>query len=338
MTAHELRRICLRILPTTAEFEAFLLDYFPDVHRETSDRMLRSARMNVLLQCHGVSAVWQALQTAFPSEPLISAQRNEAPPADGTLAARGGVQEGADPPAAGELTSRCRQLWVRSGNRRLRLALAATLALCGIGAGFAVRTLPRHLGSSRGNVLIGAAMPDAAPAPAPPASHSVNTASPQAKVSTHGNQAPVIVGNTGRITIYYSPVPAAPKSPAAPAKPAQSSGSESQAPPPPRAPGTGTGRPSACSGCIDVAPRAAGRPAAPSSAPVLQAGRGVDAPPAALRSQSVALYRRPAFWAVLGAGSAAAVAGAILAVVFSSQASAPNPQWEVFRLPEMSKP
>ncbi len=88
---------CLRV---ASDLDAFLLDYFPKVHRELGSAMDRTARVNLLLQHESGEAILRALTDRFAEEPSTLAKLRalqgaappgpaEPPPATATAAPAG---------------------------------------------------------------------------------------------------------------------------------------------------------------------------------------------------------------------------------------------------------
>jgi len=66
-----LRRLFAELLRTVPEFDAFCLDYFPEVHRQLGPGMERTQRENLLLQqAPSRAAIVQALQAKFAAAPI----------------------------------------------------------------------------------------------------------------------------------------------------------------------------------------------------------------------------------------------------------------------------
>lgn len=59
-----LRALMQRMMRTTEDFDAWVLDYFPSIYRRYSSGMDRSVRENLLLQCIGEAEIQQALKSA----------------------------------------------------------------------------------------------------------------------------------------------------------------------------------------------------------------------------------------------------------------------------------
>lgn len=66
-TRTSLRDILAQVLRTSADFDGFCLDYFPDVYRRFSDTMDRVQRENLLLQLTDSVAVLSCLSQHDPA-------------------------------------------------------------------------------------------------------------------------------------------------------------------------------------------------------------------------------------------------------------------------------
>ncbi len=76
-----LRRLLAELLRTVPEFDAFCLDYFPEVHRQLGPGMERTQRENLLLQqAPSRAAIVQALQTKFADAPIWASLAREPAP------------------------------------------------------------------------------------------------------------------------------------------------------------------------------------------------------------------------------------------------------------------
>ncbi len=94
-----IREVLHRLLRTSADFDAFVIDYFPDVYRRFSDGMDRTSRENLLLLHHEPAALLKALRNSdYGGEQLASILSelhadSEAPPPTSSAASE-------PPPAA----------------------------------------------------------------------------------------------------------------------------------------------------------------------------------------------------------------------------------------------
>lgn len=337
MSANELRRLCFKLLPTNADFEAFLIDRFADVQRETSPAMLRSARMNVLLQRHGVAAVWHALRAAFPRE-LASCQGDCAMhPTHEEAAALGLVDTPAylDAPTAGELgATAAPSRSVQRPHRRVVLWLAVGL---GLPMGLLAGRLQPSLWPTRDGAAGRAASPPQRPEPAAaPTLRSTAQAAGPVAVSTAGAKSPVLIGNRGPITIIYGSPPAATRAPGATAKPGRPSGPDSGTPSstqPSVEQGTAPAAGCKLGPCPPTRRSLTGTSASeppltrlwlPQDVPRPDGVAGLPAP------AKIALYRRPLFWGALGGGMAAVVTVIVVAAVvppYLPISGAFHPEW-----------
>lgn len=68
LTRRELRRLLDRLLPTTGELDAFILDFFPKVFHEFGDGSARTPRLNLLLQYAPEAELTACLQREYPQE------------------------------------------------------------------------------------------------------------------------------------------------------------------------------------------------------------------------------------------------------------------------------
>src|SRR5690349_8077571 len=65
-TSASLRRLLLRILKIDAELDAFCLDFFPLVYAQFTDGMLRTRKLNLLLDHAGCAAVFVQVTKSYP--------------------------------------------------------------------------------------------------------------------------------------------------------------------------------------------------------------------------------------------------------------------------------
>lgn len=73
-----LRRLLAELLRTVPEFDAFCLDYFPEVHRQLGPGMERTQKENLLLQqAPSRAAIVQALQAKFAEAPIWASLATE---------------------------------------------------------------------------------------------------------------------------------------------------------------------------------------------------------------------------------------------------------------------
>lgn len=68
LSTASLRELIFQVLRGDAALDSFLLDYFPDVKRDTTAGMLRTAKIDLLMERHGVDLVFETLRSAFPEK------------------------------------------------------------------------------------------------------------------------------------------------------------------------------------------------------------------------------------------------------------------------------
>lgn len=317
MSANELRRLCFEFFPDSADFEAFLLDYFPDVHRETSQAMLRSARMNVLLERHGAAAVWQALRAAHP---------HTHSPLPGT----GDPPAGLDPHAVGEIAA-VGSPPAPSQRQRQRITVAAALSV-GLTAALLASRGPSWLRHPPQGAIGRAAGPQQKGAPpGPPPAQTADPPPARGAPSTSGAKSPILLGNSGSITINYfsAPAPAAPApGPKSVAAPGPTPGPR-PAGPPTAGPASRTAIDCKAAPCRAPLPRALPATSlgpAPSSHLWLPTTPSrTDGQAASVGTAPVALYRRPAFWGAIGGGAGVLIATIVIAAVAWGNGNALEP-------------
>jgi len=68
ISSARLRELIFQVLPLDVDLDSFLLDYFPDVKRQTTMGMLRVAKIDLLMERHGVDAVFIRLRDVHPQK------------------------------------------------------------------------------------------------------------------------------------------------------------------------------------------------------------------------------------------------------------------------------
>jgi hypothetical protein len=72
LTRHRMRELLDQVLRTDADFDAFCIDFFPDVQRRFGSGMLRTQKASLLLEVeHNLSSILDKLKQRHPDDPAL---------------------------------------------------------------------------------------------------------------------------------------------------------------------------------------------------------------------------------------------------------------------------
>lgn len=68
LSPRNIRTLLDSVLPLGSDWDAFLIDCFPDVRRKIAVGMDRTAQYNILIELHSLSEIYQRLRGVLPGQ------------------------------------------------------------------------------------------------------------------------------------------------------------------------------------------------------------------------------------------------------------------------------